>query len=267
MSDLAPFVASVLRDRTMVQMIADMEKLKCLVEDRLEVQITGRNGSPVYFEGSLKNGYTSHRGRCYEVMFDDDDDNDDTTTTTTKSSVSNPSPGRFLRLDALNGIEIRLGGVIIQRLDLHSVVGSCNSPFFTEDNFYRDTKYNRPIFLAPDRKEIVLKVKTRHKGPVPFVLARFGDEMDLEQYRKLHQLDMLDLKKLADSKKGHNLILDGLTFSKQDIKKSLSILKDLGYSVDKDNSHCRHSAINAAKLPSQKKVEAARYVSQGNAAQ
>ena len=264
MSDLAPFVASVLRDRTMIDMIAEMEKLKCLVEDRFEVQITGRKGSPVYFEGSLKNGYTSHRGRCYEVMFDDDDeDNDDTAT---KSSASNPSPGRVLRMDAVNGIEIRLGGVIIQRLDLDSVVGSCNSPFFTDDNFYRDTKYNRPIFLAPDRKEIVLKVKTRYKG-VPFVLARFGDEMDLEQYRKLGQLNMPDLKKLADSKKGHTLILEGVTLSRQDIRKSLSILKELGYSVDTDNSHCRRSAINATKLPSQKKVEAATYVAQANAAQ
>uniref|UniRef100_A0A7R9ZU92 Uncharacterized protein n=1 Tax=Pseudo-nitzschia arenysensis TaxID=697910 RepID=A0A7R9ZU92_9STRA len=265
MSDLAPFVASVLRDRTMVEMIAEMEKLKRLVEDRLKVQITGRKGSPVYFEGSLKNGYTSHRGRCFEVMFDDHDDQD-TPTSTTK----NPSHGRVLKLKAFSDIEIRLGGIIIQRLDFQNVMGSCNAPFFTNDDFYRDTKYNKPIFLAPERKEIVLKVKNRHKGPVPFVLARFGKEMSLKTYRKLHQLNMSDLKVLADSRIGYTLILDGLTFSKQDIKKSLSILNDLGYSVDKGNSHYRHSTsddIDQTKLTTQKKGEADRFVSTANAVQ
>ncbi len=266
MSDLAPFVASILRDKTVTEMMAEMEKLKRLVEDRLQVQITGRKGSPVYFEGSLKNGYTSHRGRCFEVMFDDHDE--DTATCNRSSTTKTPSNGRVLKLKALTVLEIRLGGVIVQRLDLQNVMGSCNVPFFTNDNFYRDTKYNRPMFLAPDRKEIVLKVKSRHKGPVPFVLAHFGNEMNLETYRKLNQLDMPDLKALADSRKGYSLILDGVTFSKQDIKKSLSILEDLGYSVDKGNSHYHHSStIGQTKLAVQKKGEADRFVPAAKAAQ
>lgn len=273
MSDLAPFVASVLRDRTMIEMITEMKKLKKLVEDRLKVQITGRKGSPVYFEGSLKDGYTSHRGRCFEVMFDnhDDKDNDDDNTTTTTDATKtdkNPSHACVLKLKTFSDIEIRLGDIIIQRLDLQNVIGSCNAPFFTNDDFYRDIKYNRPIFLEPDRKEIVLKVKTRRKGPIPFVLAHFGKEMDLETYRKLHQLDTLGMKALADSRKDYTIILDGLTFSKQDIKKSLAILEDLGYRIDKDNSHCHRSPsiTDTTKLKKGKKGKANRFVAKANTA-
>ena len=170
MSDPTPLVAAILRDRAMLEMMAEMKKLKMLVDDRFKVQITGRKGSPVYFEGSLRDGYTSHRGRCFEVMFNGDSDDDDSS----KSTAANSFSRQVLKLSALDDIEIRLGGVIIQRLDFHNVMGSCNAPFFTDNGFYRDNKYNKPIYLAPDRKEIVLKVKSRHKGPVPFVIARFG---------------------------------------------------------------------------------------------
>ena len=235
MSDLLPLVATVLRDRSMLEMMAEMKKLKSLVDERLKVQITGRKGSPVYFEGSLKDGYTSHRGRCFEVMFNDeknDSDND-------SSSIEKYCSRQSLTLSAFDDIEVRLGGVIIQRLDMHNVIGSCNTPFFTNDDFYRDTKYNKPMYLETDRKEIILKVKTRHKGPVPFVIAHFGNEMSLEEYRKLHQLDMPELKALK-LRNNYTLILDGLSFTKRDIKKSLSVLEEMGYIVDKGNTHCHH---------------------------
>jgi hypothetical protein len=62
--------------------------------------------------------------------------------------------------------------------------------------------------------------------------------MDLREYHKFHQLDMWDLRALSKSKNDYALILDGLTFSKKDIKKSLSVLKEMGHSLDKGNIHC-----------------------------
>lgn len=250
MSDLGPLVATVLRDRAVLEMMAEMKKLKSLVDDRLKVQITGKKGSPVYFEGSLKDGYTSHRGRCFEVMFHDDDTDGDDADSTASTSTENSSSRLRLPLSAFIDIEVRLGGVTIQRLGLQDVVGSCNTPFFTNDDFYRDAKYNKPAYLEPDRKEIILKVKTRHKGPVPFIVAHFEDELDLEKYRKLHVLDMADLKSLAKSKNNYALILDGLSFTKHEIANSLSVLEEMGYTVDEDNSHCRFAnPYEKVKMP------------------
>ena len=257
MSDLAPFVATVLRDRAMVDMLAEMEKLKRLVDDRLKVQITGRKGSPVYCEGSLKDGYTSHRDRCFEVMFDDDNDKDgpmdeETPSSSRRSKRSRSrNSSRYLKLSALKDMEIRLGGMVIQRLDLHTVIGSCNAPFFTDDDFYRDTKYTKPEFLAMDRKELIFKVKTRRRGPVPFVIARFGNDLDLADYRQLRQLDASALGTLAEA--GFSLILDGLTFSKPEIKESLAVLHSMGHSIDEGNTHTNFVLeVDAKRQPGRK---------------
>lgn len=274
MSDLAPFVATILKDRAMLEMMTEMEKLKRLVDERLKVQITGKRGSPVYREGSLRDGYTSHRGRCFEVMFndvdidihddgddniDDDIDDIDETMTNSKTNTKNkindhqsPNTG-VLPLAALADLEIRLGGSVIERLDATTVVGSCNAPFFTEDDFYRDTKYNQPRFLAHDRKEIILKVKTRKRGPVPFVIARFGNEMDFGDYHKIHQLNTEAMIELSKSGMVSTIILDGLTFSKPEILESLKVLNAMGYGVDEGNGHKDYvHAVDATRLPVRK---------------
>ena len=274
MSDLAPFVATVLKDRAMIEMMTEMEKLKRLVDERLKVQITGKRGSPVYREGSLRDGYTSHRGRCFEVIFDDvdvdiHDDGDDNidddidtieeTMATSKKNAKNkindhqtPKSG-VLPLAALADLEIRLGGSVIERLLATTVVGSCNAPFFTEDDFYRDTKYSQPRFLAHDRKEIILKVKTRKRGPVPFVIARFGNEMAFGDYRKLHQLSTEEIMELSKSGLVSTIILDGLTFSKPEILESLKVLTAMGYGVDEGNGHKNYvHAVDATRLPVRK---------------
>ena len=51
-SDLAPFVAAVLKDRTVAEMIQEIDKLKSrqteYENERLLVQITGTNGTPIH---------------------------------------------------------------------------------------------------------------------------------------------------------------------------------------------------------------------------
>jgi hypothetical protein len=264
MSDLAPFVATVLKDRAMVEMMTELETLKRLVDERLKVQITGKRGSPVYREGSLRDGYTSHRGRCFEVMFDDINDIDETETKTKTETANNnnnnnnkindnQSPSGVLTLAALGDLEIRLGGSVIQRLDAHTVVGFCNAPFFTDDNFYRDNRYNKPQFLAHDRKEIIFKVKARKRGPVPFLIARFGNEMNFGDYHKLQQLDREALMELSRSGRVSTIILDGLTLSKPEILESLGVLRAMGYGVDEGNGHKHYvHAVDATRLPVRK---------------
>jgi len=240
MSHLAPFVATVLRDKAMVEMMSEMEKLKTLVDDRLKVQVTGRKGTPVYCEGSLRDGYTSHRGRCFEVIFEHNGE-------TTQNGV--------IPLTALGELEIKLGGSIIQRLDARTITGACNAPFFTDDDFYRDVRYNRPEFLAFDRKEIILKIQSRiRRDPVPFLIAQFvGTELSLSDYQTLHNLGIEALQNLNKSGKASSLVLDGLTFSKTEIQESLSVLQAMNYGVDEGNGH-RHyvHTVDVTRIPVRK---------------
>jgi len=65
MSDLAPFVAAAIKDRAMLELIAENKRLKEEnetkrlreeKEERLKVRITGKNGAPIYHEVSLLGG-------------------------------------------------------------------------------------------------------------------------------------------------------------------------------------------------------------------
>ena len=259
-SDLAPFVASVLRDGAMAELMEEINKLKLLVDERLNVKITGRRGSPIYYEGSLKDGYCSHRGRCFEVMFDEgeEDDNDDTDNDDTNDAKAK-TKATALPPTALKDLEIRLGNTVIQRLEnIDTIVGSCNAPFFTDDNFYRDNKYNRKGCFHPARKEIIFKTTTnsrKYRVPVPFLIARFGPDMTFKEYYKLDdRLSMSSLMELYKSGKAKDIIIEGLTFSKCEIQASTAVLEKMGYNdSDADNDHRDFvKTVDTLKIPVRK---------------
>ena len=62
-SDLAPFVASVLKDRTVADLMTEIDELKKEAQrkddERLRVEITGPRGTPVYYQASMKDGYNA----------------------------------------------------------------------------------------------------------------------------------------------------------------------------------------------------------------
>lgn len=57
-SDIAPFVAAVLKDEVVDEMKNEIDELH---SERFLVQITGINGTPIHYKGSMRNG-----GRCGE---------------------------------------------------------------------------------------------------------------------------------------------------------------------------------------------------------
>jgi hypothetical protein len=63
-SDLAPFVATILKDRVVVDIQQELEALRSKLKDNIRkqllIQITGPNGQPVYFKELLKNYKSSH---------------------------------------------------------------------------------------------------------------------------------------------------------------------------------------------------------------
>ena len=104
-SDLVPFVASVLRDRAMQDLQTEhdalQQELKRHQEAQLRVEITGRDGNPVYCQTSMKYGVTCDvEGTPYwEVSFDDNDDG---------TNITIPN-----FIEAVEGLELRLGDIVI----------------------------------------------------------------------------------------------------------------------------------------------------------
>ena len=129
-SDLAPFVAAVLKDRTVAEMIQEIDKLKSrqteYENERLLVQITGTNGTPIHYEASFKNAerytYEGYRDSPHiHVCFDDGSSRDLTTDGLPLSSLN-------------NGIEIRLGGVVVQRINIDDLNVQFEDDLYDEEN-------------------------------------------------------------------------------------------------------------------------------------
>ena len=55
-SHLAPFVAAVMRDKTVEELMAKVKEQQQQLKDTMKVEITGPGGTPVYTKGQFENG-------------------------------------------------------------------------------------------------------------------------------------------------------------------------------------------------------------------
>ena len=96
-SYLAPFVASVLRDQVMADILAVSkqkdERIQRQEEDRLRLEVTGRNGKPKYYKASMRDGQMTPTGDGFYVFF------------------NRPLLPNFV--DKIPRLEVRLGGVSV----------------------------------------------------------------------------------------------------------------------------------------------------------
>ncbi|KAL3940330.1 MAG: hypothetical protein SGARI_001013 [Bacillariaceae sp.] len=60
-SHLAPFVAAVMRDKTVEELMEKVQKQEQQIKDMMKVEITGPEGSPLYMEGQFDEGDWGHR--------------------------------------------------------------------------------------------------------------------------------------------------------------------------------------------------------------
>jgi hypothetical protein len=106
MSSLGPFVAAVLRDRTVADLLEENEKLRRQLKQRWAVEITGPEGKPVYARAQFdQDGAYGGNPRLWRVPFAKNH-NKDTTTTTTATTIIAPCP-----LSELPNMEVRVGGM------------------------------------------------------------------------------------------------------------------------------------------------------------
>jgi len=70
MSNLAPFVAAVLKDKVMHELIKENELLREKNQFLNSIEITGHRGHPVYARGCLESGEYSDTGYRWNVKFE-----------------------------------------------------------------------------------------------------------------------------------------------------------------------------------------------------
>ena len=94
-SYLAPFVASVLRDQVVADLLAESkrkdERIQQQEEDRLRLEVTGQNGRPKYYKASMRDGQMTPTRSGFYVFF------------------NRPLLPNFV--DKIPRLEVRLGGV------------------------------------------------------------------------------------------------------------------------------------------------------------
>ncbi|OEU07396.1 hypothetical protein FRACYDRAFT_251201 [Fragilariopsis cylindrus CCMP1102] len=167
-SDLAPFVAAVLKDSTMHEMINEIDVLQSKLTDRdnkrLLVEVTGQHGSPIYYEESLKN----------IKQFGDDE---------IVLGFDNDGSSDGFPFSSLDKIEIRLGGVVVQRFNIDDL------DIHFEDDLYDEENQMETILLDINRRHLygpIVCVDARIK-PLPLGLRQghTGDEMLLTDFFEL----------------------------------------------------------------------------------
>lgn len=98
MSDFAPFVAAMLRDKTVIELQEEIVKLRNERAQLRVVEVTGPKGAPIYARGRLD----EVKDYCSEYELGDDQS--DTTWVLILEQVQ-PCP-----LSALRSVQVRLGG-------------------------------------------------------------------------------------------------------------------------------------------------------------
>ena len=206
-SDLAPFVAAVLRDEVVDELIKENNELK---SRQFLVQITGTNGTPIHYVTTFKHAIRSSAddigdSPLIHVCFVDGSSHDLTTD--------------GLPLSSLN-IEIRLGGVVVQRFNIDDM-----SILFLPDPYDEESRM----------KEITLQynINRRHLyGPIANVFGKIGPLPLGWQQGQVPANGLMSLTDLLEHVADENndltpqtLIIKALTFREKDITGLMSFIK------------------------------------------
>ena len=209
-SDLAPFVAVIPIDRTLEDIQNDIELLNEPLDERLLVQITGRDGTPVHYEGSMKNGSPVELDEDGDGWFVQVDDND-----------------VVLPLNSISGLEIWMGGIFLHRF-VSNRVGLTHNGGFDQ----------AATIKLPQMAQIGV-MPTSEIGandPLLGVMATFGPILYADYQRLPREMAMSELMLLSRNGTARDLMIQGFGFRKSKIRGIISILEKLGISTTKSDT-------------------------------
>lgn len=110
MSDLGPFVAAALRDRVVQELLEENKQLRRERNEKSMIRVTGRSGTPVYYEDLVTNGanFNEAQGRsCWVLVLP------------TRKNAGGSEIG-VSQETFRNDLEIRLGRVVLRKNGLES---------------------------------------------------------------------------------------------------------------------------------------------------
>jgi hypothetical protein len=206
-SDLAPFIAVVLRDRTLYDIQNGIDRLNELLDERLLVQITGQYGTPVHYEGSMKDGspVEFENGDGWFVQVDDND--------------------VVLPLNSISGLEIWMGGIFLHRFVSNRV------------GLTHDGGFDQATIKLPQMGQIGLILKSEilvgTSDPLLGIMATFGPILYADYQRLPREMAMGELMLLSRNGTARDLMIQGFAFRKSKIRGIISILEKLGISTTK----------------------------------
>jgi len=212
-SYLAPFVASVLRDQVVTDLLAELkrkdERIQQQAEDRLRLELRGRNGDLLYCKTSMKHGISTTGPDgipVWDVAFFHPSDD----TTTIPNFV-----------ETVAGLELRLGGVVLFKLSEATFCIPHASFNRTRDD---EQKMRLVLFVSSDAGVRVIA----YVGPIRYndfvtVLPRRMHVTDLVRFLKDHQTN--------NTNNGGRVLLSEieikmLVIQKSQIKGILPLLED-----------------------------------------
>ncbi|OEU11734.1 hypothetical protein FRACYDRAFT_244856 [Fragilariopsis cylindrus CCMP1102] len=206
---------------------------------RLSVQITGKNGTPIYYEESFRNAkqYDDDDGGDYQRIFLSFDD----------GNGDNPITDGF-PLSSLDEIEIRLGGVRIQRFNIDDLTIHFRYDAYDDDNHQMECITLKHIHPRPNGNGGPITGVRGIYGPLPLGWRQgqavgdnpfladlgWGQELAVEiEGRELAGREMLltDFFKLvADENNGLTpqtlMVISELIFDKKDIIGIMSLINE-----------------------------------------
>ena len=207
-SDLARFVAAVLRDEVVDELIKENNELKSRENKHLLVQITGPNGTPIHYEGSFKNaepqysdfgtdGFPYTVGIGLRFVYDGTTDG--------------------FPLSSIGEIEIRSGGVVVQRFNIDDLTIQFVQDGYDEENPMQCIALHNNIYHRRHLSGPILCVDGKI-GPLPLGWGQNRRAMLLTDFFEL----------VADENNGltpQTLIIEGLLFDEKDIAGLMSVIR------------------------------------------
>jgi len=170
MSDLAPFVAAVLRDRTVEEMKQEIDDLRAELSRTRKVSVTGPFDSPVYAEGQLENGRLA--------------------------GLAGPDYPRLWRVDlgalavcsvaAFQGIEVRVGGICVAKFQDNDAY-ECRAISYSHETrvvliqcrFYGPSSLKFTVLVKPVSHEDYDRLEQEYASILHGLNDQFGENQEI----------------------------------------------------------------------------------------
>ncbi|OEU18150.1 hypothetical protein FRACYDRAFT_225493 [Fragilariopsis cylindrus CCMP1102] len=191
-SDIAPFVAAVLRDEVVDEMKNEIDVLQ---SERFLVQITGIDGTPIHYQGSMKNG-----NRCGEdhwcVPLDEND--------------------AVASLALLDYFEIWLCGTLVHKSRWDLLV-------ITSMREYKENDNESSIMGMGS-----ITVASTNSPIVAFTCGRIGPMLRADYDELTDVMNLTQLMDLCHNGTAIGLNIEYIMFNKKKIAGILALLEQLG---------------------------------------